>query len=144
MYKTISDLLSANNALAIIQEHTHRLGVMQEQLRRQLGPPLNQHLIVANFAADTLIIHTDSPAWAAKLRFRIPDILDIAKKSGEMATIGGVSIKVVIPGPAEAGRRRSLPPLSTENVQHLQKLADSVENQALADVMARLARHGRG
>lgn len=141
MYKKVSDLLSVHSDLAQIREHASDIARLQNKLSQKLEPPLNQHVIVANFDAKTLIIHTDSPIWAAKLRFKIPELLDIVKNLCEIPTISTIRIKVVIPKDAQEGSKLNIQPLSLENADYLQQLATTTDDAALADVMARLAKH---
>ena len=143
MYKKISDWLSADSALTPLRERLNRLAILQEILHKQLEPPLNQHVIVANCDGKQLLIHTDSPTWAAKLRFRIPDILKIVKKNTKISNIDTIRIKVALPETAATGRKPRLPiPISAENAQHLLNLARATEDRALAAAIARLAAHG--
>ena len=156
MYRAISDVLSADAALTAVREHARRLAALQHTLRQRLDTPLNQHVIVADFDAEKLVLHTDSPVWAAKLRFKIPDILQIIQKHGKISTLRAVRVKVVVTGAGGDGggkmdtekslenpRKHAIMPLSAENARHLRQLARATEDPALAAAMTRLAGHAR-
>ncbi len=141
MYKKVADLLASDRQLADIHKHISKLSALQNRLRQELKPPVNQHVIVANFDAKTLLIHTDSANWAAKLRFMIPELLDIVKNHCEVPTISTIRIKIVIPKTTQHAANHAMQDLSKENAAYLQTLAATTDDARLAKVLIRLAQH---
>ena len=73
--RLISDLLESTDKLSRICNHIEKLSRLQTKLRDYLEPPLNKHVIIADYQQKTLVFHADSAAWATKLRYRTPEIL---------------------------------------------------------------------
>ena len=76
---SISDLLDSSGKLSQLCDHIQKLGSLQTKLRDYLGPPLSEHVIIADYRQKTLVFHADSAAWATKLRYRTPEILRLFK-----------------------------------------------------------------
>ena len=115
---------------------------LQQKLRLKLDPVLSTHLLVANFNSDVLTIHTDSPAWAARLRFKMPDILDIAKETCGLRDLHSVRVKVVIPERDSSCATKAMS-LSDETVQMMLKTADSITDNNLRRALIRLSKHSQ-
>ncbi len=78
-------------------------------LREFLDPPLAEHATVAAVREPNLVVVVDSPAWAARLRYRSAEILDhfsIALGSARLTRLKTV-VRPLPPGPR--GERQ--PPL---------------------------------
>jgi hypothetical protein len=137
----LNELLTASSdSLASIFAHARRLARIQVQLRAGLPGSLASHVIVANADDSTLVIHTDSPAWAARLRYQIPVILDLAKEKCALASIHNVRIKVKIPAEDSVTSARE-PVLSERARRTLLQSAESTEDPELQASLRRLARH---
>lgn len=94
-FRKISDIaLDTSDILAGLYRRSIDIIDLQDSIRKRLGSPLNAHLHVANFNTDTLIIFTDSAAWAAKLRFHTADILDIARNKAGLDNLKSVRVRI--------------------------------------------------
>ena len=133
-------LTKSGNTLAFILAHAAHLARIQAQLRAGLPDALAHHVIVANTDDSTLFIHTDSPAWAARLRYQIPVILDLVKEKCALASIHNVRIKVKIPAEESVSPARE-PVLSEKARRTLLQTAESTDDPDLQASLRRLARH---
>jgi hypothetical protein len=73
--KTLKGLLGESPRLARIAQSAARLAALTASVREALPPEIQPHLTAANVREDTLVLTTDSPAWAARLRFHGGEIL---------------------------------------------------------------------
>jgi len=136
-FKKISELLGSSSDLSSMLTHIGALRQLQKHLCSRLPPPLNQHITIANFHQQTLIVHTDSPTWAAKLRFKIPDILDIARNNRHLTDIQTVRIKVM---PVEQTTDRAPPAkISPQTAGILRQAAENTTDTALRSSLYNLS-----
>ena len=95
---TFSSLInSQSEILGALSARTAQLTILQQKIRAVFDPPLCEHLFVANFDNRILTLYTDSPAWAAKLRYNIPLITQTAQNKCGLAELRSVRIKVILP-----------------------------------------------
>lgn len=138
--KTISHLLDAVSSLRRIRHHIEKLEKLQTELRKRLNSPINQHVTVANYQQGTLVLHTDSAAWAAKLRFKTPEILAVVKNAPELAEIHAVRIKIKPVEPPVLAQR-TIPRLSPANAKLLRQTAANVSSGALRSALQSLSKN---
>lgn len=86
------DLLG-DTTLARLTRHAGRLRRATELLHACLGAPADAHCVVANVRDDVMVIHTDSPAWAAKLRFQVGTLLRQFKQQEDFAALRTIHVK---------------------------------------------------
>jgi hypothetical protein len=92
--KSVGKLLQSNNALGGLLAHTERLQRAQRLLHTHLPASLAQHCQVANIKEDMIVVHADSSAWAAKLRFHVAGMLAQLIQQQEFSSLRAVRIKV--------------------------------------------------
>lgn len=84
-------------------QHIEFLKDLEQKFLSFLAPPLNKHCTVANYANDTLVLHTDTPAWASKIRYNTPRLLLFLQNECGLAALKTIRIKVV-PLPSQYAR----------------------------------------
>ena len=133
---TISDLLDSSDRLSQICNHIEKINELQIKLRKYLDSRLNQHVVVADYQQKTLVLHTDSAAWAAKLRYITPDILTAFK--GDLPGIRTIRIKVA---PADTPTRtsRQTAKVSADTANGIRQVADQIEDTALRSTLHSIA-----
>lgn len=92
--QTISHLL--NNPKGEVQallDQLSRIEAINQSLPKLLGSGLSQHCHVINLRKNILVLAVDSPAWANKLRFQLPTLLDQFREQG---FINLVNIEMII------------------------------------------------
>ena len=90
-------LINTDEQLYQLHRHTKAIRALNEVLAYHLAPPLNHHSKVANYSEDTLILYTDTSAWAAKLRFNTPAIRKYMQKNSKLTKLKTIRIKVLPP-----------------------------------------------
>ena len=133
-------LTERGSTLASLFAHAQRLARIQSELHARLPAALASHVTVANADDATIVIHTDSPAWAARLRYQIPAILDIAREYCALASVQNIRIKVKIPAVVSDPPARE-PVLSDRARRALLQSAEATDDPELQASLRRLARH---
>ena len=137
----IQSLLNESTGIfAALQQHAIAIQVIQEKIKATLPPPLCDHFIIANIDALTLTLHTDNSAWAARLRFKTPDILGCVQKLRDQDCPQTIRIKVVPPDIQPARPKRKLH-LSSKNAQLIRDTANSITDPVLRDALTKLSQH---
>jgi len=139
---SLSNLLEAETgSLSALIKKAKLLVGLQDYMRVALGPPLGQHLAVANLSAGNLTLYSDSPAWAARLRFKIPDMYRIAENYG-FGNLKSVRIKVIRVDRDQLTPKSSLF-LSGHAAALVLRAASSLEDVRLRESLKRLGTHNR-
>ena len=137
----INSILACRTKTAsAVYDHALRLIELQQRLRTALPAPLNDHVTVANSRNGTLTIYTDSAAWAARLRFRIPEMLKSINETPRGVPLQAIRIKV---RPADIKRLPAADKLSIsdDTARLLQHMAESISDPGLRAALLRLSRH---
>jgi hypothetical protein len=133
-------LESNNNTLAALHQRISDIQMYQDKLKAILPTPLCDHFILANIDEHSATLHTDNSAWAARLRFKIPEILDCIRKLCDVDPSYSIRIKV-IPPENKVTLPESTLYLSDENAQLIRDTASSITDPVLRDALIRLSRH---
>jgi len=137
----IQSLLYGNDGrLATLYLRSSELRILHEKLKAKLLPPLCDHFILANIDRNILTVHTDSPAWAARLRFKTADILCHARKLCAPNCPHTIRIKVVPPVSLPKTAKRTIT-LSSDNARLILDTANSISDPVLRTALIRLSRH---
>ncbi len=135
----IQSLLGGSDGmLADFHKRAAKIQVFQEKIKAILPPPLCDHYILANIDKNTVTLHTDNSAWAARLRFKTPDILNCVQALCDVDPPQTIRIKVVPPVSQPAHPKRKLN-LSSKNAQLIRDTAQSITDSALRDALIRLS-----
>lgn len=133
---TISDLLASPGRLSQICNHIKKINGLQIKLVEHLDSPLDKHVVVADYQQKTLVLHTDSAAWAAKLRYNTPDILAAFK--GDLPGIRTIRIKVAPTGTLVRASRHTAK-VSADTASGIREVADQIEDTALRSTLHSIA-----
>ena len=117
---------------------TQQIQLVQEKLKTILPPPLCDHFVLANIDKETLTLHTDSSAWAARLRFKTPDILSFARQLHDIDHPASIRIKVV-PSAGQPGPAKRTISLSSKSAQLIRETAATITDPHLRDALMRLS-----
>jgi len=138
---TINDLLrNYTQSLSEVNDHITLITLCQNKLRSCLGPPLSAHLTVANVSREFLILYTDSPSWASRLRYNIQKILNIVRQGCGLSDLKSARIKVVIRN-LDNKPIRLVGSLSQNTAQLIEATTRSIKDIRLRNSLSKLARH---
>jgi len=138
--RAIKDLLSRrSDGPAQLYTRALELARIQQLLQSELPSPLREHLYVAGYDDKSMLLFTDGPAWAARLRFQIPAILALARSRCGLPSVENVRIRVTI-SPLLSSALPRRPRLSASAAETLRRSAESVSDPGLRDRLLRLSR----
>lgn len=136
---SISSLANTQSEiLKALFARTAQITALQQKIQNELDPPLREHLFVADFDSSALTLYTDSPAWAAKLRYNIPVITRIAQVSCGLTELRSVRIKVVLPETDTTSTKRKIK-LSDQTKQLIRETIESTKDPQLRSALLRLS-----
>lgn len=69
-------LTSSNGGLQNLAQGAERILKYDAMVRQWLSAPLCEHVWVANVEDGRMVLHTDSSAWSARLRYCLPRLKD--------------------------------------------------------------------
>lgn len=137
----INRLVAGNRGtIRELYNHALRLIQLQQKLRQAIPAPLNDQITVASLADGVITIHTTSAAWAARLRFKIPDMLKSLEQEADGNSVKTIRIKVKPPvDPPPESRQK--PVISPDTARLLQNVAESISDADLREALLRLSRN---
>jgi len=92
--RQFNQLISSSKQLNNLYTHAKNIYALNEKLHNHLAPSLASHCTVANYSDTTLTVYADTSAWASRLRYCIPDILDYARHQCGLTSLKSVRINV--------------------------------------------------
>jgi hypothetical protein len=117
---------------------------LDERVKKLLAPPLDQHARVASLRDQVLVIQADSPAWAARIRYLVPELLgQLDASTGQFPRIQSIRVRVAVEPCAQAREPAHRPPVSVQAAVELRRQAETVSDDRLRDALLRLARGRR-
>ena len=129
--RQFNQLISCNEQLNSLYTHAKNISALNEKLHIHLDPTLNSHCSIANYSAETLVVNADTSAWASKLRYCIPDILDYAKNECGLSKLISVRIKVS-PSHGDTTQSDPLSAKSNRKAYLSKRSAEFIENVAIS------------
>jgi len=102
--KSVRHLLKDKPTLRRLELEVSAQKALLEKVRQLLPEDLASHCIAAQRRDQQLILHTDSPVWATRLRYIAPQLTSLLK-SGD-PSLRGIKVKLVL---TRSPRHRKLP-----------------------------------
>jgi len=135
-------LKNKNSVLGKLCLHAKYLTQLEKKLCLFLESPLNTHCSVANLANDTLVLHSDSSAWASKLRYNIPAILNYMQHECNLTTLKTIRIKIKLPeNSRQSGSAGNKPVMSKASARYINQAAATMPDDDLRLSLLKLAKH---
>lgn len=126
-----------------LAEKARRHADLNDDLRRELPADLAPHVRLATVNDGCLVLQADSPAWAARLRFKTPEILENLRLKSSFAAIRSIRIR----NDLDAATQPNIPTfharLGDQAVRALEAQAACTSDPQLRAAFERLARHGK-
>lgn len=134
-----NNFLHSAPALKVLK---HRLQEQEQLLsltRSLLPSPLNQHCLHVQDKGSSLLIYTESSAWASRLRYCSNNLRSQLRKKG--FHFGKINVRVLISGQSGATPRHCARTLSSDNAILMRTVAESIQDPELGAALMRLSRH---
>ena len=136
---TVNELFTdSSDKLSSLYTHALALIRLQDNLKANLSAPLNEHVTVANYDNKTLIIQTDTPAWAAKLRFKIPDLLSVLRENCGLTDLKTIRIKISVPENKRTVSEKHLV-LSNQSSDIIRNMANTITDPDLRQTLLKIS-----
>ena len=130
---------SVSGPLAGTLAHAASLKRLQPLVLKALPPDLAGHCQPANLRGKTLVIHADSPAWAAKMRFHAPQLVQRLRQESGLSKLARCEVRV---SPASAPALSDKPvaaAISVQSREQLRTAAKGFKDPRLQTAFQRLA-----
>ena len=129
--KSIESLVSAEpSPLQNLVKKAQRIQQLGKMLESRLDPSFQGNFTLANINDGVATILAYSSAWATRLRYHIPDILDELKKQLRQDRVKTVRIKI-------APTHQDIPAIAS----YLIRTADDFGDSPIRDALLSIARH---
>jgi hypothetical protein len=139
--QTISGYLRDSHRYEQLVTHGRLLERLTRLVREALPSPCDQHCRVASIKQNTLVLSADTPAWSARLRFHMPQVMRILQDRHGMA-FHSTRILVASPRASTPEIPKPRAALSEKSADLLRTAANSVSDPELRAALLRLSRRG--
>jgi hypothetical protein len=130
---------SCDGTLSPILRHAHELLRIEAVIRELLPRNLQHRFRVANLHGRRLVLTTDSPAWATRLRCQLPDVLRRLEVQAHTKPIGEIDVKVTLPKSRPTSSHQHRARVSAKTADLLRDFANGCDNGLLQAALLRLA-----
>lgn len=154
--RKFNELVNSNEQLKKLYTHAKIICALNAKLHKHLAADLSSHFNVANYSDETLTVNADSSAWASKLRYCIPDILNYAKHECGLGNLRTVRIGVApLQGQSTRDQNKSnqtnLPDklnlrkasMSKKSAEFIKNVALAINDPALQKTILKLSKHAK-
>ena len=138
--RTIDQLLHSTPALKELRNNLRAQEKLLVLTRSLLPAPLDQHCLSAQQRGNTLILHTDSSAWASRLRYFSRNLRAKLRDKGML--VRKLEVRVFINNQPKQLSTRHVHHLSPDNAKLIEATADAIKDSKLRAALKRLSRHG--
>jgi len=134
----LSDSPIKNHHVRLLEQNqiqSRLLAIVQELLPETTKP----HCLNAQLKHDVLIIHTDSSAWAAKLRFQLAALLPALRRQAGYHAATNVVVRVQLPLSPHFKKQSTASKMDQHTAQQIRELASSIRDETLRQTWLKLA-----
>jgi hypothetical protein len=141
--KHIDSLLNLDNAA--LKKLIKKAKIIQQsgqQLESILDPSFQGHYQLANINQDVATIIAESSAWATRLRYNIPSILDAFNNQMGLKSVRTVRIKIApVQSTSMTASKKTKQKISHKTASFLKQTAESFSDKELSEIFSRIAQH---
>ena len=130
-----------SSALARLINRSSQQDAWTDQLRALLPQELASECRVANLRDQVLTVHINNAAWATRLRFLIPGLLESLGRLADFATVTDLRLKVVPAVTDTIYSKESAGTIRPPDRVPLLELANEIDHADLRSAILRLAAH---
>lgn len=129
----------AGSHLAGTLAHAANLQRLQPLVYQALPADLAAHCRPGNLRGNTLIIHADSPAWAAKMRFHAPQLIRSLQRANGLSGLERCEVRVLPASAAPPSSKPTASAISAASREQLRSVAKDLRDPRLKEAFERLA-----
>jgi len=143
--RKIDTLLSSghppSSALARLINRASQQDAWTDQLRALLPQDLASECRVANVRDQVLTVHINNAAWATRLRFLIPGLLENLVRLADFTAVNDIRLKVVPVASKSISAAEAAQEIRPPDRAPLLELANGIDDAGLRYAILRLAAH---
>ncbi|NIQ10147.1 MAG: DUF721 domain-containing protein [Gammaproteobacteria bacterium] len=113
---------------------------LSDRLQTLLDSELAEHCHLLNVRDGLIIIACDSTAWATRLRYQIPTLLEALRQLRGLDDIRDIQVRIQ-PSSHTTTKAKSRATLSSQSAYCIRECANSITDSALQQALKRLAEH---
>ena len=117
---------------------THR--TLLRRIHWTLPSFMLDHCIDCALKGERLILYTDAPAWASRLRFHLPTLMNAVQKTSCGEQVTGIDIRIITPLTHAPTRSAQLVRPSPSCIASIEQFSNSMSDPELGRAVMRLAR----
>lgn len=136
-------LQQRSDHLSLLLSHIRLLRQITSVIRSVLPEPLSLHCHAANIDGDTIVIGCDSPAWAAKLRYLLPQLLPPLKEHHQVPTFRQIRIRVQPADQGETGAVVRQASMAEHSAALIASVAHDITDPDLKAALLRLSQRAK-
>jgi hypothetical protein len=125
--------------LAATLAHAADLQRLQPLVFQALPADLATHCRPGNLRGNTLVIHADSPAWAAKMRFHAPQLIRSLQRANGLSGLERCDVRVLPVTTAPFASKPITSVISATSREQLHAAARGLKDPRLKEAFERLA-----
>jgi hypothetical protein len=137
--ESISRIVTKFDRLRQLTAQAERLNTLNAAVLSCLPAGLSRHARIATMRDGCLVLQADSPAWAAELRYKTPEILAALAAIPEFASIRSIRVKNRVSSEPAAAPRIERPVISQQSARSITAHAAHVKDERLRAALLRLA-----
>ncbi len=138
--RTIESLVAKESSpLQNLVKKAQRIQQLGQKLETHLDPSLQGNFTLANIHEGVATIMADSSAWATRLRYQIPVILDVLTNQLGQNHVKTVRIKIAHQHQNERTKDKQTISLSSEAASYLTRTADAFGDSPIRDSLLKIA-----
>ncbi len=137
---TISSLLNSDNSdLKSLVKKAQAIHDLGQKLQSLVEPALKSRFTLANINNGVATLITDSSAWATRLRYNIPAILDILNNELKLKTVKTIRIKVKPSSLEKNAAHNNRFSISGTSADFLKLTAENIGDREIRDCLLKIA-----
>lgn len=138
----ISELLQDKRyAIADLCKKAKSIQIINQKLKKCLDPSLHDHFELANIKTDVATLLVSSSAWATRLRYNIPAILNALNNQLNFTSVKTIRIKVKTASPDNNVLNKKPILLSKNSAQVLVDVANNFSDPALRACILKISKN---
>ncbi len=137
--RPITELLTASSKLRMLLSQAQEQRSLLRRIQGILPSPLDKHCHAVLEKQPRLILYTDSPAWASRLRFFSRNLLELLSKTG--LEYDRVMVRVMVMSISKQRKPNRRQRLSTTNAKLVTEVAETINDPLLGAALRRLGKH---
>ena len=132
-------LASSTGTLAETLAHAASMQRLHPLVLQALPKDLAAHCQPGNLRDKTLIIHADSPAWAAKMRFHAPQLIRHLQRQKGLSGLQRCEVRVMPASRPPTSNKPVASEISAQSREQLRSVAKGFQDPRLKEAFERLA-----